>query len=172
MKRVRLESSHYYKTEIRRNKKTKKKERVKVRINVKVQNLRRLLPSGASDPSFGRTGAIDYVDPKVGSFSALAIDSQERIYLAGRIGKRVSRQANNPLHRTQFLLERFHPEGRDDDSFGKEGVVTTGFGGPSDAFATQVELVAKGRILVAGGITSPELPSGGGFALARYLPGK
>jgi hypothetical protein len=50
--------------------------------------------------------------------------------------------------------------------------VTAGFGGPADAFATQVELVAKGRILVGGGIESSELTSGGGFALARFLPGE
>jgi uncharacterized delta-60 repeat protein len=168
----RPESSHYFKTETRKNKKTGKKERVKVRINVKIQNVRRLLASGASDPSFGRTGAINYVDPKVGSFSAIASDSKERIYLAGRIGKRVSKQANNPLHRTQFLLERFGPEGRIDNSFGKEGAVTTGFGGPSDAFATQIQLVPGNKVLVGGGITSPELETGGGFALARYNPGK
>lgn len=168
----RPENSHYYKTETQRNKKTKKKERVKVRINVKIQNVRRLLPTGASDPSFGRTGAVNYVDPKVGSFSALTVDSQERIYLAGRVGRRVAKEANNPLNRTQFLLERTLADGRFDNSFGKEGAVSTGFGGPSDAFATQVSLVAKGKILVGGGITSPELETGGGFALARYLPGK
>lgn len=168
----RPENSHYYKTETQRNKKTKKKERVKVRIDVKIQNVRRLLPSGASDPSFGRTGAVNYIDPKVGSFSALTVDNLERIYLAGRVGRRVSKQANNPLHRTQFLLERTLADGRLDNSFGKEGAVSTGFGGPSDAFATQVALVAKGKILVGGGITSPELETGGGFALARYMPGK
>jgi uncharacterized delta-60 repeat protein len=168
----RPENSHYYKTETQRNKKTKKKERVKVRVNVKIQNVRRLLPSGASDPSFGRTGAVNYVDPKVGSFSALTVDNKERIYLAGRVGRRVSKQANNPLQRTQFLLERTLADGRFDNSFGKEGAVATGFGGPSNAFATQVSLVANGKILVGGGITSPELETGGGFALARYLPGK
>ena len=168
----RPENSHYYKTETQRNKKTKKKERVKVRINVKIQNVRRLLATGASDPSFGRTGAVNYVDPKVGSFSALTVDNKERIYLAGRVGRRVAKEANNPLNRTQFLLERTLPEGRIDNSFGKEGAVATGFGGPSDAFATQVSLVAKGKILVGGGITSPELETGGGFALVRYLPGK
>lgn len=168
----RPEAGHITKMVTARKKKSGKKVRVPVRIKVRIQNVRRLLPSGASDPSFGRTGAINYVDPKVGSFSALTVDPQERIYLAGRIGKRVSKQANNPLHRTQFLLERLQPEGRVDNSFGKEGAVTTGFGGPSDAFASQVELVAKGRILVGGGITTPELPSGGGFALARYMPGK
>jgi uncharacterized delta-60 repeat protein len=167
----RPENSHYYKNETQRNKKTGKVERVKARIDVKIQNVRRLLANGASDPSFGRTGSINYVDPKVGSFSALTVDPKERIYLAGRIGTRVSKQANNPLHRTQFLLERFQSNGRIDNTFGHQGAVTAGFGGPADAFATQVELVAKGRILVGGGIESPELASGGGFALARFQPG-
>lgn len=168
----RPEGSHYFKTESRRNKKTGKVERVKVRISIKIQNVRRLLPGGASDPSFGRTGSVNYADPNVGSFSALTTDGKERIYLAGRIGRRVSKQPNNPLHRTQFLLERTQANGRIDNTFGHEGAVTAGFGGPADAFATQVELVAKGRILVGGGITSPELASGGGFALARFSPGK
>ena len=38
--------------------------------------------------------------------------------------------------------------------------------------ATQLSLDAKGRLLVGGGITSPQLPSGGGFAMARYLTGR
>jgi uncharacterized delta-60 repeat protein len=167
----RPEASHYFKTETRRNKKTGKKERVKARFNIKIQNVRRLLPTGASDPSFGRTGSVNYVDPSVGSFAALTTDGKERIYLAGRIGRRVSKQPNNPLHRTQFLVERTQANGRIDKTFGHEGAVTAGFGGPADAFATQVELVAKGRILVGGGIESSELASGGGFALARFLPG-
>jgi uncharacterized delta-60 repeat protein len=168
----RPEGSHYSKTETRRNKKTGKVERVKVRVSIKIQNVRRLLPNGASDPSLGRTGSVNYVDPSVGSFSALTADGKERIYLAGRIARRVSKQPNNPLHRTQFLLERTQPNGRIDGTFGHEGAVTAGFGGPADAFATQVELVAKGRILVGGGIESSELTSGGGFALARFMPGK
>ena len=49
--------------------------------------------------------------------------------------------------------------------------MTTGFGGPTSAFATQVMLDAKGRILVGGGIIAPQLETGGGFAIARYLPG-
>jgi uncharacterized delta-60 repeat protein len=168
----RPETGHVTKMVTARKKKNGKKVRVPVRVKVKIQNVRRLLPSGASDPSFGRTGAINFVDPKVGSFAALTVDAEEHIYLAGRIGRRVSKQPNNPLNRTQFLLERTQANGRIDNTFGHEGAVTAGFGGPSDAFATQVELVAKGRILAGGGITSPELASGGGFALARFLPGK
>jgi uncharacterized delta-60 repeat protein len=167
----RPEKSHYTKMVTARKKKNGKKVRVPVRVDVRIQNVRRLLPSGASDPSFGRTGSVNYVDPKAGSFATLAVDPEERIYLAGRIGLRVSKQANNPLHRTQFLLERVGSSGRIDGTFGKEGVVTTGFGGPADSFATQVSLTG-GKILVGGGITSPQFASGGGFALARYLPGK
>jgi uncharacterized delta-60 repeat protein len=145
---------------------------VPVKEKVKVQALQRLLPSGAADPSFGRVGRINFVDPKVGSYSAVAADAEERFYLVGRVGRRVSRGPNNPLHRTQFMVSRFLSGGRLDNSFGESGTVYTGFGGPSDSFATQVEVDSKGRILVGGGITSPQLASGGGFALARYLPGK
>jgi hypothetical protein len=49
--------------------------------------------------------------------------------------------------------------------------VRTGFGGPSSAVATQVLIDGKGRILVGGSVITPELQSGGGFAIARYLPG-
>ena len=52
------------------------------------------------------------------------------------------------------------------------GKVTTGFGGPSSAIASQVTLDAKGRILVGGSAITPQLQSGGGFAIARYLPGR
>ena len=155
----------------RKNKKTGKIEKFKVRHYIRVQTVQRLLPSGAADPGFGRVGRINYTDPAAGSFSAVAVDRQERIYLAGRIGKRVSKAAHNPLHRTQFLLERAGSEGNIDRTFGKEGVEVTGFGGPSSSFATQVMLDKQGRIVVGGGIITPELTSGGGFAIARYLPG-
>jgi uncharacterized delta-60 repeat protein len=148
-----------------------KKVTVKLRRHDRTQTLQRLLPSGAGDPSFGRVGRINYVDPQSGSLSALTADSQERIYLVGRIGKRVSKSPRNPLHRTTFLVERTLSNGLYDRSFGKNGTVSTGFGGPSDSFATQVMLDSKGRIVVGGGITSPQLESGGGYAIARYLPG-
>jgi uncharacterized delta-60 repeat protein len=149
-----------------------KKVTVKVRVPVRTQIVQRLLPGGAADPSFGRVGQIEYVDPKAGSFSALTVDGKERIYLVGRIGKRISKSPRNPLHRTQFLVERTLANGSYDRSFGEEGLVATGFGGPSDAFATQVMFDSKGRLLVGGGITSSQLETGGGFAIARYLTGK
>jgi uncharacterized delta-60 repeat protein len=143
----------------------------RVSFTVHYQTVHRLLPSGTADPGFNRIGQIRYLDPKVGSFSAIAVDSQERIYIAGRQGKRVSKSPKNKLVRKTFLIKRANPNGTFDHSFGTHGTVTTGFGGPSSSFATQVMLDAKGRILVGGGIVSPELESGGGFAIARYLPG-
>jgi uncharacterized delta-60 repeat protein len=152
-----------------KDKKTGKVVTKKVRVRIQVQTVQRLLPSGAGDPSFGRSGSISYNDPKPGSYGAIAVDSKERIYLAGRIGKQAGTKAKGQ-QRTNFVLGRIKSNGNPDRSFGKEATVVTDFGARADAFATQVAIDNKGRILVGGGIVSPQLASGGGFALARYLP--
>ena len=141
----------------------------KVRTSVRVQTVQRLLASGAADPSFSRIGQTSYLDPPIGALSAIAVDNQERIYLAGRVGQRVSKSPRNTLVRTTFLLERTTAAGGYDHSFGRKGLVATDFGGPTSSFATQVILDAKGRVLIGGGITSPQLGTGGGYAIARYL---
>lgn len=133
------------------------------------QLVMRLLPNGAADPSFGRIGRIQLVGPEHAALAALALDARGRVILVGRISKRVSKKAKNPLLRSTFLLVRMNPGGRVDRSFGRKGSVATGFGGPSNSFATQIMLDAKGRIVVGGGIATPQLGTGGGFAIARYL---
>jgi uncharacterized delta-60 repeat protein len=137
---------------------------------IRYQVVVRLLPSGAFDPGFSRTGSAKYLDPESGTFSDLTADSGERTYLVGNLGKRVSPSPHNQTLRRTFVLGRLTPKGVYDRSFGDRGKVTTGFGGPSSAMATQVALDAKGRILVGGSVITPELGSGGGFAIARYLP--
>jgi uncharacterized delta-60 repeat protein len=159
---------------IYRKVKVKDKETGKVvtekrRAYIKEQTVLRLLPSGAGDPSFGRSGSLNYQDPEPGSYAALTADSKERIYLAGRIGKHAG-SSKKGAQRTNFLLARIKPKGAPDRSFGKAATVTADFGARANAFATQVELDAKGRVLVGGGLESPQLESGGGFAIARYLP--
>jgi uncharacterized delta-60 repeat protein len=139
---------------------------------VHFQVVERLLPSGAFDPGFSRIGSAKYVDPENGSFTDLTADSSERTYLVGNLGKRVSQAKHNHLLRRTFVLARLRPKGTYDRGFGDRGSVRTGFGGPSSASATQVEIDPQGRILVGGGIISPELPSGGGFAIARYFAGR
>jgi uncharacterized delta-60 repeat protein len=139
---------------------------------IRFQVVERLLPSGAFDPGFSRIGSAKYLDPEAGSFTDLTADAGERTYLVGSVGKRVSPSPHNQILRRTFVLERLAPKGTYDRSFGGRGKVTTGFGGPSSAIATQVTLDAKGRILVGGSIITPQLQSGGGFAIARYLPGR
>jgi uncharacterized delta-60 repeat protein len=157
-----------------RNRKTKDKETgkvvtEKVRVYIKKQTVMRLLPSGAGDPSFGRSGSLTYSDPEPGAYSAITADSKERIYLAGRIGKHAGKSKKGG-QRTNFLLARVKAKGAPDRSFGNGATVSTDFGARANAFATQVELNAKGQIVVGGGVQSPQLESGGGFAIARYLP--
>jgi uncharacterized delta-60 repeat protein len=152
---------------IEKGKKVVKRVSKEIRYQVVV----RLLPSGAFDPGFSRTGSAKYLDPESGTFSDLTADAGERTYLVGNLGKRVSPSPHNHTLRRTFVLGRLTPKGVYDRSFGTRGKVNTGFGGPSSAVATQVALDPKGRILVGGSVITPELPSGGGFALARYLPG-
>jgi uncharacterized delta-60 repeat protein len=132
------------------------------------QLLMRLLPSGATDPGFGRTGRVQIVGSRSGSFAALAVDGAERILLAGHASRPVPRGG---ARRSSFLLGRIKPKGTFDRSFGRRGTVRTGFGGPASAYATQVLLGAKGRVLVGGIVSDPRLPPGGGFAIARYFGG-
>jgi uncharacterized delta-60 repeat protein len=135
------------------------------------QVIERLLPSGAFDPGFSRIGSAKFLDPPSGSFNALTADAGERIYIVGSEGKRVSPSPHNQILRRTFVVGRLIPKGTYDRSFGTRGRVRTGFGGPSSAIATQVTVDPKGRILVGGSVITPELNSGGGFAIARYLPG-
>ncbi len=136
------------------------------------QLVTRLLPNGAADPSFGRVGRVQLIPPEHAAFAAVALDGRDRLLLAGRISRRLSKGKRNFGVRSTFLLGRMQPKGTIDRSFGHKGSVRTGFGGPSSSFATQVVLDSKGRILVGGGITTSKLGTGGGFALARYLGGR
>lgn len=139
---------------------------------VRVQRIERLLPSGAADPSLNRTGSVDVDLPKHGSLAALAVDPKGRMVLAGKLGTRLAKSAKNGPRRSTFMVSRLRANGRIDPGFGDRGSITTGFGRASDSFATQVLLAGKGKILVGGGITTPQFASGGGFAIARYRAGK
>ncbi len=136
------------------------------------QLVTRLLPNGAIDPGFSRTGRINIVPPPHAALAAIAVDGRGRVLLAGRVTKRVApKSKKNFLTRSSFLLGRLEAGGPFDRSFGRHGSVRTGFGGPSSAFATQVMVDARGRIVVGGGVSTPQLNTGGGFAIARYLTG-
>jgi uncharacterized delta-60 repeat protein len=158
-------------TEVVENKKgEKKKVTRRVGKEIQYQVVVRLLPSGAFDPGFSRIGSAKYVDPDNGEFSNLAGNAGDRTYLVGNFGKRVSPSPHNQILRRTFVLGCLTPKGTYNRAFGRRGKVRTGFGGPSSAVATQVLIDETGRILVGGSVITPELQSGGGFAIARYLP--
>jgi uncharacterized delta-60 repeat protein len=136
------------------------------------QVVTRLLPNGTPDPSFGRIGRVRIIGPKSASIAAVAVDDQGRLLFAGRVSRRVSKSPKNTLRRSTFILARMNPNGNFDRSFGRHGSVRTGFGGPASSFATEVMVDKRGRIVVGGGVTTPRLSTGGGFAIARYLSGR
>jgi uncharacterized delta-60 repeat protein len=134
------------------------------------ETITQLLPSGAADPSFSRKGETQIVHGRDVSLSTLAVDAQGRILLAGKVAKRVAPNSKkNGLRRSSFLVSRVTAKGEIDRSFGNKGEVRTGFGGPASSFATQIVLLNGNRMLVGGGISSPQLSSGGGFAIAKYV---
>lgn len=136
------------------------------------QLITRLLPGGAPDPGFSRVGRFNIVLSKGMSLAALAEDRKGRVWLAGHSSRRVSKKPNNPLRRSTFVLGRLKRDGTIDRSVGDHGVLRTGFGGPASSFATQIMVDSRGRIVVGGGISTPRLGTGGGFAIARYLAGR
>ncbi len=127
----------------------------------------RLLPTGAPDPAFGKNG---FVWPKATlgafrrvGFQTLAIDGRNRILLAGG-GKTVQGAFG-------FQLMRLGTKGRLDLGFGRRGRVKTGFGASAETKASTVVVDGSGRAVLGGSIAgSPKLPSGYGFAFARYSP--
>lgn len=164
-----LGPSHNSRERVKNHKKGKKQPKY-IYIPVTEQTVTQLLPSGAADPSFSRKGSTNIVSSRGSVFSALAIDAQGRPVLAGRVAKRVAPHSKkNGLTRSSFLVVRMTAKGEIDRSFGNHGAVSTGFGGPASSFATQIALLNGNRMLVGGGITSPELSSGGGFAIAKYV---
>lgn len=133
------------------------------------QLVMRLFPNGATDPRFGRTGRVRVVGPRSAGFMAIGSDAQERVLLAGRAWHKLKRSG---LRRSTFLLGRLRPKGTFDRSFGRHGSVRTGFGGPSNTYATQVIVDGHGKVLAGGIVSTPSLGTGGGFAIARYFGGR
>ncbi len=155
----RPETRSAYKTVRAKDEETGEIVKKRVRISIRFQPVQRLLPSGAADPSFDRIGTNDYVEPKSQSIAALAVDAKERIYLAGRIAKRVSKSPKNTLRRSTFTLIRANPSGSIDRSFGKKGTVTTGFGGPSSS-STRHDPAGSDRTIRRTAVSIRKAPAG------------
>src|SRR5947209_18146229 len=116
--------------------------------------LARYNPNGSLDPSFGSGGRVltDFgVDDEA---SALALQSDGKIVVAGF----------SDVVGFGFALARYNPDGSLDPSFGSGGRVLTG----GVALARGLVLQADGRIVVAG--VSAGFAGDSDFALARFNP--
>ncbi len=119
--------------------------------------VKRVLPSGGVDRSFGRGGIARMAAPF--SLGGGTADGSGRVLIAG-------------TRRGAFFVGRFTSKGQIDLGFGRSGRVAASFGSQSPVTASSVATDPRGRAVVAGIIASPRLPGGKGLALARYLGGR
>jgi uncharacterized delta-60 repeat protein len=118
--------------------------------------LTRLSPNGAVEAGFGR------IDINGMGYTDLGVDRRGRPLLA----RSVAPSGGD----FEFELKRLTGKGKVDRSFGNKGVVRTRFRGAS-AFAQQVLVDSRGRILVGGVASNLSSATGDSFVLARYLSG-
>jgi uncharacterized delta-60 repeat protein len=115
--------------------------------------------NGTLDATFNGTGKrTDPIGGANDSASAMAIDAQGRIVLAG---------LSFTGTRDDFALARYNPNGTLDTTFNGTGKRTDPIGAGADDFAAAVAIDAQGRIVVAGGSNNG---SDDDFAVARYNP--
>jgi uncharacterized delta-60 repeat protein len=123
-------------------------------------SLARYNTNGSVDKTFGIFGQV----ASVASASALAVQSDGKILVAGTNTSKVSESGNS----TGFGLVRFNSDGSIDTTFGTHGGAITGFPKETATNAFAVALQPNGDIVAAGqaGNNAPVVEA---FALARYV---
>ncbi len=129
--------------------------------------IRRLLPNGSPDPSFGHDGSVAPNLPAEAELLDLAVDGRGRVLLAGRLSGTFSLRP--AIQRSEFLVTRLSAAGEVDHGFGHNGFVESGFGRGTSATADEIIVDGRGRIVAAGSVKSPDIPGHHGIAVARYL---
>ena len=116
----------------------------------------RYLPDGGPDESFGKGGKVAADLGGRDIIEAISIGPDGKIVVAG---------GSSEGNESSFALVRFLADGSPDTGFGKDGKVTTDFGGGNSA-AAALAIDEDGKIVVAGGAFDKKSYS---FATARYL---
>jgi uncharacterized delta-60 repeat protein len=116
-------------------------------------------PDGTLDRSFGRNGKVITGFGDGAEATAVVVQPDGKIVVAGRSGPTGEGSRF-------FALARYLPDGALDRSFGKRGKITTGLLGGENGIA-DLALQPDGKI-VAGGWASPASALVYRFALARY----
>lgn len=122
--------------------------------------VKRVLPGGAVDRTFGRRGVATMGGPGGDlSVAGEAVDPSGRVLIAGTAAR-------------SFFVGRLTPRGQIDRGFGRSGRVITGFGARSSITAGGIVADQRGRAVVAG--TLARVPATGRerLALVRLLGGR
>jgi uncharacterized delta-60 repeat protein len=131
----------------------------------------RLLPSGALDRAFGVGGqAVTTTASQPGRMFGSRIYGVQAL-VVDRGGRIVVTALDEVSPGSRFGVARFTPDGRPDRRFGRDGAVTTSFGGTNDR-PWALGLDPAGKIVVAGGTGAGCCAGMAGpraIALARYL---
>jgi uncharacterized delta-60 repeat protein len=125
-----------------------------------------LAAPGRLDPTFGPAGKITTHVALSGSASAVALQGDGKIVVAGSAGGTFASETRT------FAVVRYLANGDLDPTFADGGKLTTHFGEDDFASASVVAIQSDGKVVVAGG-TAKRAADGtaiGRFALARYLP--
>jgi uncharacterized delta-60 repeat protein len=129
----------------------------------------RLDPDGRVDLGFGGgLVATGFGESSDGVAHAVAARPDGKIVAVGYAAD--AEGAPGPegeLRKERFVVARYESDGRLDESFGRRGVVTTGFRGDL-ARAEAVHLLTNGRILAAGFARDPAKEYGWDLAVVRY----
>lgn len=120
--------------------------------------VRRYLPNGALDPSFGSGGTATLLNPSYAmNPTAVVVQPDGKIVVAGWAS----------LETDDFLVLRVNANGAIDGSFGSGGYRTTDFSGQSDK-ASGVVVQPDGMVVVAGTST---VGGDTDFSVARFTTG-
>jgi len=117
----------------------------------------RLTSVGAVDSMFDGDGAQTIYTSSYGGASSIAVDSQDRVLVAG---------GTSNTNNADFAVARLTTTGILDTTFDSDGIKSIDFGGDDDA--ASVAMASQGRVVIAGNRYYPSYQFGNSdFALAR-----
>ncbi|WP_227837743.1 NHL repeat-containing protein [Nocardia aurantia] len=123
----------------------------------------RYTAGGVLDAGFGDGGKVSTdLGTQADHGNTVVVRPDGRIVVAG------STRDPNPAQGDNFAVLRYLPDGKPDNGFGNNGLVSTDFGGKADV-ANAVVLQPDGSIVVVG--TSHGTATGDNIAVARYTAG-
>lgn len=130
----------------------------------------RLSAHGKRDRSFGRRGVVKILLPGPRSrLSSIALAPDGSIFFGGTL---ITGTVQTGTSHSAFAAFGLNPDGRRIASFGNRGLIATRFGAASDSGAQQAVFASGGRLVLAGALGNPSLPTGEGLALSRYPIGR